>query len=568
MQFDVIIVGAGAAGCVLANRLSKDPGRRVLLVEAGPDMPTGKVPEKFLDSYPGAAYIDKAYTWTRLKVATQTQDAGATSGPVPKLTTYEQARVLGGGTSINGQLANRGSPEDFDEWQARGATGWGWSDVLPYYRKLEHDLDFEGPLHGQGGRFPVRRIFHDLWPGHAKAVATALQASGMRYLPDQNGEYVEGYFPITISNVQERRVSGSAAYLDPVTRQRQNLSILTDSTVSRLLFEGIRCTGIEVDTGGKIREFKAGEVVLSCGAIHSPAMLLRAGIGPAAQAQALSIPVLADRPGVGRGLMDHPSVALASFIRPDARVNDYTRRHMLLAWRYTSGIGDAPNDMYAVAASRTAWHPVGRQIGSLLLTVNKTFSETGRVLLHSADWHDEPDVRFHLLSDERDMERMADGVVRLAALQAQPALAAVCSDAFPAVWGEKVRQVGEITARNRLLTAVAARLLDGPAALRRLLLKEFVADRYTLADILRSPDALRGFIRDAVVGVWHASSSCRMGAAGDPMSVVDAAGRVHGVQGLRVVDASIFPVVPRAALTLTVLMTAEKIADHMLAPVG
>lgn len=262
--------------------------------------------------------------------------------------------------------------------------------------------------------------------------------------------------------------------------------------------------------------------------------------------------------------MDHPSVAIASFLHPEARVNAYTRRHMLMAWRYTSGIGDAPNDMYAVAATRTAWHAVGAQIGSLLLTVNKTFSDDGHVRLRSTDWREEPEVQFRLLSDERDLERMADGVLRIAALQAMPELSAVCSDTFPAVWGEKVRQVGDITARNRFITNVAAKLLDGPSALRRQLIKRFIADRYSMADLLASPETLRGFIKEAVVGVWHASSSCRMGAAHDPMAVTDPQGRVYGTRGLRVVDASIFPVVPRAALTLSVIMAAEKIADAIV----
>lgn len=559
---DIIIIGGGSAGCVLANRLSADGRRRVLLIEAGPDMPVGKIPETLLDSYPGAAYIDRRYNWQHLKVTTDVPGNDWTRRIDRKV--YEQARVLGGGSTINGQLANRGSPGDYDEWEARGARGWGWQNVLPFFRKLERDTDFDGPLHGKEGPIPIHRIFPDLWPGHARAVAAALEASGLPYLPDQNGEYVDGYFPISISNLYERRVSAATAYLDPVTRQRPNLTIMTDTTVCKLLFENGRCVGVEADIGGGTIEcFRAGEVILSCGAIHSPAMLLRSGVGPAAELDAMGIAVIADRQGVGRRLMDHPSVALASFLSPDARVNDYSRRHMFIGWRYTSGIGEAQSDMYAVAATRSAWHAVGAQIGSLLLTVNKTYSESGEVRLYSPHWRDEPDVQFKLLSDERDMERMADGVLRAAALHAAPELQAMTSDTFPAVWGDKVRQVGAISRRNRLYTDLAARLLDGPPALRRFLMKRYIADKYTLADLLESPDALRQFIRAAVVGVWHAASTCRMGAPGDPEAVTDPEGRVYGVEGLRVCDASIFPGVPRAALNLSVMMAAEKIADDM-----
>jgi 5-(hydroxymethyl)furfural/furfural oxidase len=562
MDFDFIIVGAGTAGCVLAHRLSADPSCRVLLVEAGADMPEGKIPEALLDSYPGGAYINPDYTWNRLRITTDIVKPNnkATARRKP----YEQARVMGGGSSINGQLANRGTPEDYDEWQARGAQGWGWSDVLPYFRKLERDMDFEGPLHGKEGRMPIRRVFPNLWPKHALAVAAALKSAGMKWLPDQNGEVEEGYFPIAISNAYERRVSAATAYLDPVTRLRPNLTILTETFVSQLLFEGTRCNGVELTSTGQTRFCTAGEVIVSCGAVNTPGVLMRAGIGPAESLRALGIPVLADRPGVGRGLMDHPTIALASFIKPHARVNSNTRRHILLGWRYSSRIGNEPNDMFVVAASRTAWHAVGEQIGTLLLIVNKTFSDSGVVTLRSKDWQDDPEVHFNLLSDPRDMERMEQGFLRLAELYQRAEIDAVVSDPFPAVWGDKVRQVGKVSIRNRWLTGLAARLLDGPATLRRSMMKNFIAGNYQLKDVIENPDRLRAFIREAVVGAWHASSSCRMGSSSDAMAVTDEQGRVYGVSGLRIDDASIFPTIPRANLNIPVLMVAEKIADEMI----
>ena len=229
MIYDYIIVGGGSAGSVLANRLSARSTNKVLLLEAGQDTPHGKVPAAVLDSYPGTAYLNPAYTWNKLKVTTEVISHNNPNEKPPPLRTYEQARILGGGSSINGQLANRGAPSDYDEWEARGAKGWNWDAVLPYFKKVERDMDFEGPYHGRDGRIPVRRIFPDLWPEHAKAVARAFEEAGWEYIQDQNAEWKDGYFPITISNAYERRVSAAIGYLDPGTRLRENLTISTDT---------------------------------------------------------------------------------------------------------------------------------------------------------------------------------------------------------------------------------------------------------------------------------------------------------------------------------------------------
>ncbi len=483
MTYDYIIVGGGSAGSVMANRLSAKSGNKVLLCEAGQDTPHGKVPPEILDSYPGTAYFDPRFHWTELKVHTEVVSHNRPEENRPPLRKYEQARVLGGGSSINGQLANRGAPSDYDEWEARGATGWNWNAVLPYFKKVERDMDFDGPWHGKDGRIPVRRIFPDLWNGHAKAVAKAFEEAGFPYIQDQNGEFKDGYFPITISNLYDRRVSAAIGYLDPGTRLRDNLTISAETQVKALLFEGTRCVGVKALVQGKETEFRVGEsrgeVIVSSGAIHSPAHLLRAGIGPAGDLRDLGIEVVANVPGVGQRLMDHPSVSVSSFIKPDARLNDMTRRHILLALRYSSGIGDAPpGDMFVASVSKSAWHAVGEQIGSLLAAVYKTFSETGQVKLASRDWRAEPVVEFNLLSDRRDLERLMDAFRRLGAMQISAALQEATSDPFPASYTERVRKIGVVNAKNKRITDVIAKLLDGPAWLRRYVIEKVIVEGY------------------------------------------------------------------------------------------
>jgi 5-(hydroxymethyl)furfural/furfural oxidase len=565
MTYDFIIVGGGSAGSVLANRLSAKSSNQVLLLEAGQDTPHGKVPPEVLDSYPGTAYFDPRYHWTDLRVRTEVVSHNNPQESPPPLRKYEQARILGGGSSINGQLANRGAPADFEEWVSRGARGWGWADVLPYYKKVERDMDFEGPLHGREGRIPVRRIFPELWTGHAKAAAEAFKAAGFEYLPDQNGEWRDGYYPIAISNAYERRVSAAIGYLDPGTRMRSNLTIATDTQVSELLFEGRRCVGVVARSKGVRTEFRAKEVILSCGAIHSPAHLMRAGIGPVGHLKELGIEVRAASAGVGQGLMDHPSISVSAYVKPHARMNEYTRRHIHVGLRYSSGMeGMHEGDMFVVAISKSTWHAVGERIASFLIAVYHTASERGQVKLTSRDWREEPLVEFNLLSDRRDLERLMAAFRKLGKLYMTPAMEAVTSDPFPASYTDRVRKIGVVNTKNKMLTQIAGAMLDGPSALRSYLINKVITEGFSFDQVMRDDEALEAFVRKSTIGVWHASCSCRMGADGDSMAVTDPEGRVRGVDGLRVVDASIFPLVPCANTNFPTLMTAEKIADAIV----
>ena len=217
--------------------------------------------------------------------------------------------------------------------------------------------------------------------------------------------------------------------------------------------------------------------------------------------------------------------------------------------------------MCVAAGSKSFWHAVGEQFGSMIIFVNKTYSETGEVRLKTADWRDEPTVEFNLLSDRRDLDRLMEGVRKMAAVHRHPAMQKVASGVFPAIWGDRVRQFGTKNLRSQLITNLAAKLLDGPKPLHEFLMNRFVVDGYTMKDVLEDEQCMEDFVRGGTVGIWHASCSCRMGREDDPMAVVDTTGRVKGIAGLRVCDTSVFPVVPSANTNFPVLMTAEKIAD-------
>jgi 5-(hydroxymethyl)furfural/furfural oxidase len=522
---DFLIVGAGTAGCVLAHRLAVS-GADVLLIEAGADTPPDAMPADILDPFP-RSYYNPAYMWPELAVRLKAGDGRAEPFP--------QARLVGGGSVLAGMVGLRGLAGDYD-W----APGWGWDDVLPVLRRVERRI----ALH----RFPPAE-----WPAFARAVGAAARRRGHRYIADLNAEDADGYGPLPLTRTAGERVSAASAYLDAATRRLPNLTIATGTTVTRLRFAGSRCVGVEASEGGRPVSLAADRVVLCAGAIQSPALLSRSGLGPPDALRGLGIPVVAPLPGVGANLQNHPVAYLATHLRAEARREAAPRAQFVAGLRFGGG------DMILLVLNRSSWNRLGESVVGLGVGLYRPLSR-GVVRLTSSDPGASPRVDFQMLADPADRARLVDGLRFALELMQDDAVRPLRHELFTAAYSETVRRLNRPGRASRLGARALARALDGPAPLRHGLIRYGVAGGEVDERRMADEAWLARTVGRRTMGMYHPAGTCRMGG---PDAVVDAECAVRGVTGLYVADASVMPTLVRGTLNLPVMMIAERVADAL-----
>jgi 5-(hydroxymethyl)furfural/furfural oxidase len=554
-EFDYLIVGAGAAGCVLASRLTEAPATRVLLLEAGEDITPGREPADVRSVFPLAAFNER-YMWPDMRVHWRSK----TDSPP---THFPQGRILGGSSTIMGMWALRGLPDDYDEWAQNGASGWGWDDVLPFFRRLESDQDYAGPLHGHDGPVPIRREPRTSWSPMALAVDKEMLRRGWPQVEDLNADFRNGHCTMANSRYEHSRASAGICYLTAAVRSRPNLRVLTERNITRLVAHGRHIIGVAaIRPDGSEETLLARETLLTAGALRTPAIMMRSGIGPGEQLRAQGIAVLADRAGVGENLQNHAVVYVCALLNARGREARLTRPAASTYLRWSSGLPDcSAGDLAIYVRSYLSWHALGRRMASLAPALQKPASR-GRIRLNPVDPNAAPCIEFKLLSDDRDLTRLLTATRLAIDLFGAAGLQEICGAPFVLANAGRLMRFNQVSLLNAIRAQLAATCIDVNARFGTALLRK-LADMRSAAGLAAHDRELVDFVKKSVTGTGHVSGTCRMGTSDDPRAVCDPSGRVYEVDGLRVADASLMPTVPSGNTHIPVIMVAEKIATSI-----